>query len=110
MSTPKDFRQAWTLLLLRSGSSYGYELRRELRQRELKVDPAVMYRTLREMEHAGWISSSWSASEAGPRRHCYDITAAGRAELARIAAEITAACEAQRAFLAAYKEPGEVEA
>ena len=48
----KDFRTAWLLLLLRDGSSYGYELRRELTAREMHVDPAVMYRTLRDMERS----------------------------------------------------------
>jgi DNA-binding PadR family transcriptional regulator len=102
----KDLRTAWLLLLLRDGSSYGYELRRELGIRALKLDPAVLYRSLRDMERAGLISSRWMHSAAGPKRHVYDITAAGHSELARIAAAITAARDAQSAFLVAYEERG----
>lgn len=106
MATQKDFRIAWILLLLRNGSSYGYELRRQLGLRALKLDPAVMYRTLRELEGAGFISSCWMASDAGPRRHVYDITDPGRNALARYATAIRVARNAQNTFLGAYDEPG----
>lgn len=99
----KDFRTAWLLLLLREGSSYGYELRRELTAREMHVDPAVMYRTLREMESGGLISSRWMASENGPKRRVYDLTAAGREELARIATTIEQERNIQSEFLTAFE-------
>ena len=102
LATHKDFRTGWLLLLLRDGASYGYELRRELRERGLNLDPAVMYRTLRVMETAGLISSRWMHSGAGPRRRVYRLTAAGRSELARIADEVGEARDAQTAFLEAY--------
>lgn len=98
----KDFRTAWLLLLLRDGSSYGYELRRELTARNMTVDPAVMYRTLREMECGGLISSHWVASDTGPKRRVYDLTAQGRAELGRIAADIDRERQVQSEFLAAF--------
>ncbi|HEV2787697.1 MAG TPA: PadR family transcriptional regulator [Solirubrobacteraceae bacterium] len=99
----KDFRTAWLLLLLRDGSSYGYELRRALAEREMRLDPAVMYRSLRDMERAGFISSRWVTSEAGPKRRVYDITAAGLDELARIAATIERSRDAQNEFLQAFE-------
>lgn len=98
----KDFRTAWLLLLLRDGSSYGYELRRELADREMNVDPAVMYRTLREMESGGLISSRWMASDTGPKRRVYDITDSGREELVRIAATIEQERNVQSDFLTAF--------
>jgi len=98
----KDFRTAWLLLLLRDGSSYGYELRRELTAREMHVDPAVMYRTLRDMERSGLISSRWMASENGPKRRVYDLTQLGREELVRIAATIEQERNVQSDFLAAF--------
>lgn len=101
----KDFRTAWLLLLLRSGPSYGYELRRELEIRAMRLDPAVMYRSLRDMERGGLISSHWVPSEAGPQRRVYDITDAGRDELARIAAAIRDARNARDTFLDAYEHP-----
>ncbi len=101
----KDLRTAWLLLLLRNGASYGYELRRELAAREMKLDPAVMYRSLRDMEQSGLICSHWMRSEAGPRRRVYDITEAGRDELARVAATLAVARDALTAFLVAFEDP-----
>lgn len=99
----KDFRTAWLLLLLRDGSSYGYELRRELTAREMHVDPAVMYRTLRDMESSGLITSHWMASENGPRRRVYDLTSEGREELVRIAGTIEQERNVQSEFLTAFE-------
>lgn len=100
----KDFRTAWLLLLLRDGSSYGYELRRALTAREMNVDPAVMYRTLRDMERSGLIASRWMSSDTGPKRRVYDLTVAGREELVRIAAAIAQERNAQSEFLAAFEQ------
>jgi DNA-binding PadR family transcriptional regulator len=103
----KDLRTAWLLLLLRDGSSYGYELRRELGVRELDVDPAVMYRSLRDMEHSGLIASRWMRSDAGgPSRRVYDLMAPGHHELTRIAASIVVARDERTTFLRAFEQPG----
>ncbi|MEA2220214.1 MAG: PadR family transcriptional regulator, regulatory protein PadR [Solirubrobacteraceae bacterium] len=99
----KDSRTGWLLLLIRAGPGHGYELRHALRDRALEVDRAVMYRSLREMEQMGWISSRWASSRAGPRRRVYDITATGLQELDRIAREIELARDAHDAFLQAYR-------
>ena len=102
MATRKDFRTAWLLFLLGRGGSYGYELRRELGLRGFALDPALLYRSLRDMESAGLIASRWVRSEEGPRRRVYDITTAGEAELARIATSLRELREAHDAFLAVY--------
>ncbi len=105
MTTHKDLRIGWLLLLLRSSTrGYGYELRRELGLRGLSLDAAVLYRSLRDMESGGLIASSWMHSEEGPRRRVYTITAAGREELGRLAALIRDSREAQDAFLEVYRE------
>lgn len=104
MQVPKDFRSGWLLLLMRDGSSYGYELRRELASRDIEIDRAVMYRGLREMESVGLIVSSWTESESGPRRRVYRITQRGRDELERIVAELRITRNAHEAFLRAYAE------
>lgn len=103
----KDFRTAWLLLLLRDGSSYGYELRRELELRAMELDPAVMYRSLRDMERTGLIASRWVASTSGPKRRVYHMTHAGHGELMRIAAAIRGTRDAQSAFLVAFEPTGE---
>ena len=102
MRVPKDFRTGWLLLLLREDPGYGYDLRRELRARELEIDRAVMYRSLRDMEKAGLIASRWADSEAGPRRRVYSLTEAGRQELERIVADVRRTRTAHEAFLLAY--------
>jgi PadR family transcriptional regulator PadR len=102
LASDKDFREAWILLLLRGHASYGYELRRELRCRSLDLDPAVMYRSLREMERANLIASGWSRSDAGPPRRVYELTGDGHAELERRAAAIGEARDAHDVFLAAF--------
>ena len=52
MTTGKDLRTRWLLLMLRSATSsgYGYDLRRELELRGLSLDPAVLHRSLRDRE------------------------------------------------------------
>jgi len=100
----KDLRTAWLLLMLRNGESYGYELRRELAARAGQLDPAVMYRSLRDMERGGLITSRWMRSKAGPKRRVYDITPTGRSALMRIAEDITGTRDAQNAFLAELGE------
>ena len=98
----KDIRTAWLLFLLSSSCSYGYQLRRELKRRGLSLDPALMYRSLREMERSALITSRWIGSGEGPRRRVYEITPAGKAELARAAARVREARDEYDAFLAAY--------
>lgn len=95
----KDLRTAWLLLMIRDGASYGYELRRELALRASHLDPAVMYRSLRDMERDSLIRSRWMESQAGPRRRVYEITPAGRRELVQIAGAIAGARDAHNAFL-----------
>lgn len=109
MTTRKEFRIGWLLLLLSgsdNSSGYGYDLRRELELRGVSLDPAILYRSLREMESRALIVSRWMCSEEGPRRRVYDITAAGEAELARIAASVSAARDEHDAFLEAYRGQG----
>jgi PadR family transcriptional regulator, regulatory protein PadR len=107
LTTGKEFRIGWLLFLLRSSASsgYGYDLRRELQLRGVALDPAVLYRSLREMESRTLIASHWVHSEEGPRRRVYSITAAGEAELARIASSLRASRNAHDVFLAAYDRP-----
>jgi PadR family transcriptional regulator PadR len=102
LTTGKDFRIAWLLLLLRRGGGYGYELRRALELRGLELDAAVLYRSLRDMESTGLIVSRWVGSEEGPSRRVYDITPAGEAALVRITSSLRRTRAAHDAFLAAY--------
>jgi PadR family transcriptional regulator, regulatory protein PadR len=75
---PRDFLTSWLLLLLRNASTYGYQLIQTLMVMGLgAVDPATVYRTLRQLEKEGLISSSWDPRASGPARRMYTLTAAG---------------------------------
>ena len=70
------------LLMLRQWSSYGYELMEKMSTFGLvAMNPGTFYRTLRQMEKDGMVSSSWDTSEGGPARRMYSITDAGEAYL-----------------------------
>lgn len=87
---PGAANEAWSrnwlvpvlLLMLREWSSYGYELMEKMTQFGLSaINPGTFYRTLRQMEKDGMVSSSWDTSEGGPARRVYSITDAGEAYL-----------------------------
>src|SRR5260370_41337536 len=66
------------LLMLRERSSYGYELMEKMATFGLNaMNPGTFYRTLRQVEKDGMVSSCWDPSEGGPARRMYSITEAG---------------------------------
>src|SRR6266705_2556439 len=70
------------LLMLREWSSYGYELMEKMATFGLAaMNLGTFYRTLRQMEKDGVVSSCWDTSEGGPARRMYSITEAGEAYL-----------------------------
>jgi DNA-binding PadR family transcriptional regulator len=91
----------WLLVLVDSGVSYGYELRRELHARGVAHDAPMMYRALRQLEADGMLRSRWRAPTAGPRRRVYEITAAGRRQLHAVTLAIADARDAHDRFLRA---------
>jgi PadR family transcriptional regulator PadR len=101
---PKDLRTAWLLLLLRAEPSYGYVLRRELGARGLEIEPGNLYRSLRELERDGLITSRWMDPGAGPRARVYTITPDGERNLDVLAAAIETARDTHAGFLAAYAQ------
>jgi poly-beta-hydroxybutyrate-responsive repressor len=75
---PKNFLASWLLLLLRNWSAHGYQLMQTLTIAGLgAVDPATVYRTLRQLEKEGLVSSSWNPKESGAPRRVYTLTEAG---------------------------------
>jgi DNA-binding PadR family transcriptional regulator len=91
------------LLLLRAEPSYGYVLRRALSDRDLDIEPGTLYRSLRELERDGLITSRWMEPAAGPRARVYTITSDGLRSLAVLATAIELARDTQVAFLTAYR-------
>src|SRR5579863_9310634 len=70
------------LLMLRELSSYGYELMEKMAAFGLNaMNAGTFYRTLRQMEKDGMVSSTWDTSEGGPARRVYSITDVGESYL-----------------------------
>jgi DNA-binding PadR family transcriptional regulator len=104
----RDLLIGWLLMLIDSGVSYGYELRRELHARGVSHDPTAIYRALRQLEADGLLRSRWKKPTAGPRRRVYEVTAAGRRQLQATTLAIAEARDSHDRFLAAVglRPPG----
>lgn len=76
---PKNFLSSWLLLLLRNWSAHGYQLMQTLVAMGLgAIDPATVYRTLRQLESEGMITSHWDPQASGAARRVYTLTDAGQ--------------------------------
>jgi poly-beta-hydroxybutyrate-responsive repressor len=68
------------LLLLAKKAAHGYELMDALRSvpgDENLADPGMLYRTLRQFEQDGLVTSTWDTDKSGPARRVYELTDAG---------------------------------
>ncbi|MEX1294797.1 MAG: helix-turn-helix transcriptional regulator, partial [Candidatus Limnocylindrales bacterium] len=85
---PAAPRRRWiepfVLAMLARGDSYGYAVigrLEEMRVSNGQLDVGLVYRTLRDLERDGLVSSTWAEESAGPRRRAYELTAAGQEAL-----------------------------
>jgi len=75
------------LLILKSltlGQLHGLGVSRRIEQitrGTFQVKPGSLFPALYRMEDAGWLASSWGASETNRRAKYYKLTAAGRRQL-----------------------------
>ncbi len=71
------------LVLLSQGNLHGYTLLDRVNALGLpSLPPSMIYRMLREMEEAGWVSSIWDREQTqGPPRRVYTLTEEGYAAL-----------------------------
>jgi len=90
ISRPKPLIVAEVLLLLGEHPRHGYELAESLRASAFDaVKSSTVYRELAKLELDGLVQSFWQASQArGPARHMYELTDAGRADLAACADDV----------------------
>jgi poly-beta-hydroxybutyrate-responsive repressor len=73
-----DLLTTTLLAFLRNWNAYGYQLAQQLQEAGLPAfDSGTVYRTLRQLERAGMVSSFWDTSESGPARRMYSLTKAG---------------------------------
>ena len=71
-------------LLKKKGRSYGYELAAELREHALtdaSIEAAALYKTLRQLEQNGCVSSEWDVTGKGPAKRVYCLTPRGEEHL-----------------------------
>jgi poly-beta-hydroxybutyrate-responsive repressor len=75
----RSWLTTYLLMMLRSWNAYGYELVRQLALFGFgAIDPANVYRALRELERDGYVTSQWDTNvTSGPARRVYTITDAG---------------------------------
>ena len=66
------------LAFLKNWNAYGYQLSQRLAEAGMpEFDSGTVYRTLRQLEKTGMVSSFWDTSESGPARRMYSLTKAG---------------------------------
>jgi PadR family transcriptional regulator PadR len=79
----------YLLLMLRSWETHGYDLIQKLQMFGFPtVDQGTVYRTLRQLEKEGFISSAWDATDGGPARRLYTLTEAGERFLSQWASAL----------------------
>ena len=77
------------MLILRTlqwGPQHGHGIGQAIRAQSddlLKVETGSLYPALHRLEKRGWLKSEWAISEANHRAKYYQLTAAGKAQLAR---------------------------
>lgn len=99
------FLEPCLLLLLREDATHGYNLLDALRRFGFApgmVDASVVYRVLREMEEAGWVSSQWDTAGSGPPRRVYRVTPEGEEYLAAWIADLRRTRDEIDQFVEAY--------
>jgi len=94
------------LMLLHSGPAHGYTLLEQLKRFDLgDLDPSVVYRALRGMEHKGWVTSVWSQEQThGPPRRVYQLTDLGDERLNCCAQDLQNALIVINNLLNAYEQ------
>lgn len=92
--------------ILCEGDLYGYAILKrisELSGGSIQWTDGMLYPLLHRLERLGYVSSSWSTSEAGRRRKHYTITSTGREALAERQAQWTVVADALRQV---WHQPG----
>ena len=89
MPKPDSLQGSLDLLVLkilsRRPGLHGYALMtaiQETSREVLRVEEGSLYPALHRMEEAGWIRAEWIAKDSGRRARAYELTAAGKKQLA----------------------------
>lgn len=72
-------------ILSRKARLHGYAIMtaiEEMSEGVLRVEEGSLYPALRRMEESGWLRAEWITREGGRRARIYELTAAGKKQLA----------------------------
>ena len=72
-------------ILSRRGKLHGYAIMTAIQDFSgdvLRAEEGSLYPALHRMEEAGWIRAEWIIKETGRRARMYELTAAGKKQLA----------------------------
>ena len=72
-------------ILVRRGPLHGYGITTQIERMSdevLRVEEGSLYPALHRMEEEGWIKAKWVRTENKRRARVYEVTAAGRKQLA----------------------------
>jgi PadR family transcriptional regulator, regulatory protein PadR len=96
------------LLLKDKGSSYGYELFSSVQKHALtdaKLERGTLYRTLRQLEKNGNVTSEWATEKSGPARRIYRLTPQGEQHLEEWAEVLDHVSKSMARFVATAQAP-----
>jgi PadR family transcriptional regulator PadR len=89
MANPDSLQGSLNLLVLKLLSRrprlHGYAIMSAIRdtsEEVLRVEEGSLYPALHRMEEAGWIRAEWVSKDSGRRARIYELTAAGKKQLA----------------------------
>ena len=100
----RDLLVPYVLLAISAQRAHGYLIEQYLRGLGLaQVEMSTLYRTLRQLEQQGLVTSGWEAGPGGPARRVYTLTDAGRAWLRTGADALAAYRGAIDAFFGRYE-------
>jgi transcriptional regulator len=91
MAKPDSLQGSLDLLVLKILSRrpclHGYAIMTaigEISDDVLRVEEGSLYPALHRMEEAGWIRAEWITKDSGRRARIYEVTAAGKKQLAAV--------------------------
>ena len=73
------------LRTLQTGSAHGLQIAQDIERRSddvLLVEQGSLYPALHRLEERGWITSAWGVSDTNRKARYYQLTSAGRKQLA----------------------------
>lgn len=98
---------AFLLLLLLDDEAHGGTLWSKLKSLlpdQWNIDSGAVYRTLRDLEERGAVSSQWMTEESGPPKRVYAITQKGLEELYEWRKDILMRKQSLDIFLSRFDE------